>query len=294
MSCKGEKRMAGGVGTMKCQFKRMLFVAFLITVLVVPGSGVLQEITYRGTVTGLDQANETITIQVSHTWGCTFGNTTTCEWDPIPEKNLTGTVPVPEVFSVVSPGMTVEATSIGGPGGRWIGIGTLFPTPGIEYWIAQDLFGDPSVLPAPLMADFDLNAETIPDCLACSATVCTARNALVNVSQIEGGNQEVNVSPGQTFTFSERNDNSSLTVVFLHGEASASGCPGAEPLIGGIQPVSDFIVHIQPPMAFVPPTEATTATPSPTSSPTAGACPVLSLAGLAIFALLLFVRRPGG
>ena len=277
---------------MKCQFKWMLFLTFLITVLVVPGSGVLQEITYRGTVTGLDQVNETITIQVSHTWGCTFGNTTTCEWDPIPEENLTGTVPVSEVFSVVSPGMTVEATSIGGPGGRWIGIGTLFPTPGIEYWLAQDLFGDPSVLPAPLMADFDLNAETIPDCRECSATVCTARSALVNVSQIEGRNQEVNLLPGQTFTFSERNDNSSLTVAFLHGEASASGCPGAEPLIGGIQPVSEFIVHVQPSIAFAPPTEATTVTPSPTPSPTAGAGPVLSLAGLAILALLLFVRRP--
>jgi hypothetical protein len=285
--------MAGGVGTMKCQFK-WIFVIFLITVLVVPGSGVLQEITYRGTVTGLDPVNETLTIQVSHTWGCTFGNTTTCEWDPVPEENLTGTVPVHEVFSVVSPGMTVEATSIGGPGGRWIGVGTLFPTPGIEYWLAQDLFGDPSALPAPLMADFDMSAETVPDCRECRATLCTAQSALVNISQIGGRGQAVDLVPGQTFTFSERNDNSSLTVTFLRGEASASDCPGAEPLIGGIQPVSDFIVHVQPPIAFVPPTEATPGTPSPTSSPTAGACPVLSLAGLAILALLLFVRRPKG
>jgi len=275
---------------MKYQFKWMMLIISMIIVLVVPGGGVLQEITCRGTVTGLDLVNKTIIIQVSHTWGCTFGNTTTCDWDPVPEENLTGTVPVPEVFSTVSTGMEVEATSIGGPGGRWIGIGTLFPTPGIEYWFAQDLFGDPSVLPAPLMADFDLNAETIPDCRECSATVCTARSALVNVSQIEGRAQQVDLVPGQTFTFSERNDNSSLTVTFLQGEASASDCPGAEPLTGGIQPVSNFVVHVQPPIAFVPPPEGTTGTASP--SPTAGVCPVLSLAGLMILALLFFVKSP--
>jgi len=275
---------------MKYQFKWMMLIISLIIVLVAPGSGVLQEITYRGTVTGLDPVNETMIIQVSHTWGCTFGNTTTCEWNPIPEENLTGTVPVPEVFSVVSTGMTVEATSIGGPGGRWIGIGTLFPTPGIEYWFAQDLFGDPSVLPAPLMADFYLYAETIPDCRECSATVCTAQSALVNVSQIEGRDQEMDLVPGQTFTFSERNDNSSLTVTFLQGEASASACPGGEPLTGGIQPVSNFVVHVQPPIASVPPSEGTTGIPSP--SPTAGVCPVLSLAGLTILALLFFVKSP--
>ena len=273
---------------MKYQFKWIILIISLIIVLVVPGSGVLQEITYRGIVTGLDEVNETLTIQASHTWGCTFGKTATCEWDPIPEENLTGTVPVPEVFSVVSTGMAVEATSIGGPGGRWIGIGTLFPTPGIEYRFAQDLFGDPSGLPAPLMADFDLNVETIPDCRECSATVCIAQSALVNVSQIEGRDQEVNLVPGETFTFSERNDNSSLTVTFLQGEASASDCPGAEPLIGGIQPVSNFVVHVQPPIAFVPPSEGTTGTPSPT----AGVCPVLSLAGLTILALLFFMKRP--
>jgi hypothetical protein len=279
---------------MKSQFKWLILILSLIIVLVVPGSGALQEIAYRGTVTGLDQVNETVTIQVSHTWGCTFGNTTTCEWDPIPEENLTGTVPVPEVFSVVSPGMTVEATSIGGPGGRWIGIGTLFPTPGIEYWFAQDLFGDPSVLPAPLMADFDLDIKTIPDCSECSATVCTARNALVNVSQIEGRNQEVDLLPGQTFTFSERNDNSSLTVTFLQGEASSSDCSVVEPLIGGIQPVSNFVVHVQPPVASVSPTESPAGTPPPAPTPTAGAAPVLALAGLIILSLLFFVRSPKG
>jgi hypothetical protein len=281
--------MAAGVITMKFQVKWIFLVMAVIGVIVVPGSAVLQEITYRGTVTGIDTVNATLTIQASHTWGCTFGNTTTCGWYPIPEENLTGTVPVSEVFSVVSPGMTVEATSIGGAGGRWIGIGTLFPTPGIEYWLAQDLFGDPSTLPAPLEADFDLSVETIPDCRECNATVCIAENAVVNVSQIEGRNQEEVLLPGQTFTFSERNDNSSLTVTFLHGQAASAGCPGAEPLIGGIQPVSNFIVHVQPPIAFVPMTGATTGTPTSTPSPTAGPCPFLSLAGLILPGLVGFI-----
>ena len=277
---------------MKFQIKWILLALAVIVVMVVPGSAVLQEITYRGTVTGIDTVNATLTIQASHTWGCTFGNTTTCDWHPIPEENLTGTVPVSEVFSVVSPGMTVEATSIGGAGGRWIGIGTLFPTPGIEYWLAQDLFGDPSVLPAPLEADFDLSVETVPDCRECNATVCTAQSAVVNVSQTGGANREEVLLPGQTFTFSERNDNSSLTVTFLQGQAASAGCPGVEPLIGGIQPVSNFIVHVQPPIAYVPATEATTGTTTSTPSPTAGLCPALSCAGLTILVLLLFIRRP--
>jgi hypothetical protein len=283
--------MAGGVGTMKSQFKWMLPAMALITILVVPGSAVLQEITYRGTVTGLDPVNATLTIQASHTWGCSFGNTTTCGWDPIPLENLTGTVPVPEVFSTVSMGGTVEATSIGGAGGRWIGIGILFPTPGIEYWLAKDLFGDPSTLPAPLEADFDLSVKTIPDCQECNATLCTALSSLVNVSQTEGRNQEMNLLPGQTFTFSERNDNSSLTVTFLQGEASSADCPGAKPLIGGIQPVSNFIVNVQPPITFVPTTEPVTGTPDFTPSPTAGQIPLPALLGLTLVALLAVLRN---
>ena len=282
--------MADDVIAMKFQIK-WIFLAIAVTgVMVFPGSAVLQEITYRGTVTGTDTVNATLTIQASHTWGCTFGNTTTCDWNPIQEMNLTGTVPVPEVFSVVSPGMTVEATSIGGAGGRWIGIGTLFPTPGIEYWLAQDLFGDPSTLPAPLAADFDLSVETVPDCRECNATVCTAQSAVVNVSQTEGRYREEVLLPGQTFIFSERNDNSSLTIAFLQGQAASAGCPGVEPLVGGIQPVSNFIVHVQPPIAFVPTTGATTGTPSSTPSPTAGPCPFLSLAGLAILGAAALIR----
>jgi hypothetical protein len=283
--------MADEVAAMKFQIKWILLALTITGVMVAPGSAVLQEITYRGTVTDIDTVNGTLTIQASHTWGCTFGNTTTCDWHPVTEEQLTGSVPGPEVFAVVVPGMTVEATSIGGAGGRWIGIGTLFPTPGIEYWLAQDLFGDPSTLPAPLEADFDLSVETAPDCRECNATVCTAQSALVNVSQTAGRNREEVMLPGQTFTFSERNDNSSLTVTFLQGQAASAGCPGAEPLIGGIQPVSNFIVHVQPPIAFVPTTEATTGITTPTISPTAGLCPFLALAGLAMLGLAVFIRR---
>jgi hypothetical protein len=253
--------MADEVVVMKFHIKWILLALAITGVMIAPGSAVLQEITYRGTVTEIDSVNGTITIQASHTWGCTFGNTTTCDWYPVTEETLTGTVPDPELFSVVSPGMTVEATSIGGAGGRWIGIGTLFPTLGIEYWLARDLFGDPSALPAPLEADFDLSVETLPDCRECNATVCTAQSAVVNVSQTGGRNQEEVLLPGQTFTFSERNDNSSLTVTFLQGQAASAGCPGMEPLIGGIQPVSNFIVHVQPPIASVPTTERQPAVP---------------------------------
>ena len=187
-----------------------------------------------------------MTINVTHQYGCVFGNNTTnCTWDPITPQILNGTAPVADLFSTVKVGNTVEATSIGGPGGRWIAIGTLFPTPGIENWFATDVFGDPDAAPAPLTANYGLTYNTTPDCTKCNGTVCNASSVNITITRVGADVFDKMLRPGENFEYFDRMDNSSIWVKFVSGEASSSLCPNAT-MMTGIQPVSVFVVHVTP------------------------------------------------
>jgi hypothetical protein len=263
----------------------------IISLLASPAAAALQEITYRGTVTSLDPANNVVTINATHQWGCVFGNNTTnCTWDPIIPLTLNGTSPVSDVFGTVTVGSQIEATSIGGPGGKWIGIGTLFPTPGIENWYARDLFGDPESLPAPLIADYSVTYSTAPDCTNCTGAVCTANSAIVTISRVGGPVWNTSLTPGQNFTYNQANDNSSVYVLFITGQAAATLCPNASP-IAGVQPVSTFVVHVNPPIAS-PVTTTTLPTTTPVTPPTSAPIfPFTVIGALAVLGFLMAIRK---
>ncbi|HUU75953.1 MAG TPA: hypothetical protein VMW63_07660 [Methanoregulaceae archaeon] len=112
--------------------------------------------------------------------------------------------------TIVDAGESVEAASLGGPGAAWTGIGALVPTPGIENWYATDLFGEPSMLPTPLINDYGITTSTVPDCTACSGAVCEGKSTLVMISRMEAPVFNKTLAPGQEFIYPDKSDNSSM------------------------------------------------------------------------------------
>jgi hypothetical protein len=276
------------------RYQVILVSIILLSLAVTPSSAVLQELTYHGTLVSLDAVNNSIEIDATAQFGCAFENGTfDCTWNPVTPVRLKGTAPDPAVFSVFKPGDHVEATSMGGAGGNWIGIGLIFPTPGIENWYATDVIGDSAVITAPLVGGYEVFYETFPNCAECNGTICTAATANVSVTSNRTTVFEKVLKPGESFTYNGRNDNSSVMVTFVRGQASSSNCPNSTPL-AGIQPISDFIIHAVPPMAA--PATSTTVTGSGTGTPPTSKAPLapLTVTGalfLAGITLLLTSRR---
>lgn len=264
----------------------LLFIVLALVACCSPAGAVLQQFTYRGTVTELDPDSSTLAIQATHEWGCTYGEEeVTCGWVAITPVELAGSVPSDGVFSAVTKGSEVEAASVGEPGVVWAGIGALVPTPGIENWYATDLFGDPSMLPAPLAADYGISIRTLPDCEACNGSVCTAESAETAISRNGSIVWEKVLAPGDAFTYTDPADNSALEVGFISGEAPAQLCPGAGGMAGP-QPVSVFEIHVRAAYvtggATMPPHETTTS---------AGLWPASALLALAVLAMAMSLRR---
>lgn len=233
-----------------------------------------------------------LTLEATHEWACTYGEEeVVCGWSPIDPVELNGTVPAgaelqaEAIFSVVRNGSEVEAASVGLPGVSWAGIGALVPTPGIENWYATDLFGDPSILPAPLAAGYGISVHTIPDCDTCTGTICTAQSAVASISRHASVVWVPSLIPGEQFTYTDPDDNSALTVGFTTGEASAQMCPGAEGMAGP-QPISVFEIHVQQAHA----TGGATLPPGQTTT-RAGLWPATALLSLAALAVAMLLRR---
>ena len=269
-------------------FRKILLV-FTVLALVAcctPAGAVLQQFTYRGTVTELDPDSGTLSMKATHEWGCTYGEEeVACGWMAITPVEIEGSVPSNAVFSVVANGTEVEVASVGEPGVTWAGIGALVPTPGIENWYATDLFGDPSMLPAPLADGYGVAVQTLPDCEACNGTICTAKSSEIVISRNGSVVWEKTLAPGEKSAYTDPADNSALSVNFVSGEASAHLCPVAGPMAGP-QPISVFVIQVQPACvtggATLPPHETTTS---------AGLWPASALLALAVLALVMSLRR---
>jgi hypothetical protein len=242
----------------------LIGVAMVILV-VSPASAAIQEITYRGTMASMNQTAGTIMVNAGYTYGCTFANNTSaCSWDPIPSENLTGTVPDPSVFTVMKAGDPVVATSMGGAGGNWIGVAKVFPTPGIENWLATDIIGDPDSLPVGLAADYSLSYTTTPECGNCTGSVCNALSALITLNSTDRTVLEKTLGKGEKVVYNGRNDNSSVIITFVKGQGPADKCPGKAGMVG-LQPVSTFIIHVNQGLAGPAPTLTSPVTPAATA-----------------------------
>ena len=226
---------------------RTLVLIILVLALfacVLPAGAVLPSYSFRGFVTDMSRPDNTVTILVTHRWGCEYMNgTATCSWRQMTPQVLTGTAPIPDVFDRIRIGSPVEAGSIGTQGERWTGIGILTPSSATEPLRGTDLYGDTGLLPAPLAAGYSLAVKTEPDCGSCSGSVCQAQDADVTISRNGAEVWSGTLLPGGVAYYDDPMDGSSISVKFIAGQAPAYLCLDTPPGMSGIQPVSVFIVH---------------------------------------------------
>jgi|GEM_PF-1205740 len=229
-----------------------LFIFGIITgiitmvVLAAPAGAVLLESSYRGTVSALDHENSMMTIQAGFLYGCSWeSGTPNCAWNPRFLTEVTGSVPIEEVFSRLKVGDTVEGTILGGPSGEWMGIGML-ESDQTGVLVAREIFGDPSSLHTPNQGNFSFSFTTEPDCSSCTGTVCVARSAEFTIGRNGVPRGTYTLFPGETLLFNDQNDSSAVNITFLGGEALSSLCPNSSPMMGGRQAVSLFVIRITP------------------------------------------------
>lgn len=273
-----------------------LLAVLLLCLCVLPVAAVLQEVTVKGTIAGMSQDKNTLTLANPLQYGCAYpaSGDPICSYTAMNATSLTGSVPSASAFTLFKDGDTVVATSIGGAGGEWITIAKLYnDLPSGEY--VTDLVGEPSSIPTPLVGNYALDLFTTPDCNTCFGTTCTAATSTVNV--LSEGNRVMveTLAPRQALFFNERNDASSVSVTFVNGEAISETCAGGERGMTGPQPISVYIVTVVPPIGFTgQPVETPTALPTiPTTVPAtkAGSLPLAVIGAVGLGAALLAIRR---
>jgi hypothetical protein len=241
-----------------------------------PAGAILPTYTYRGSVIASQPGTGNVSILATHKWGCsTDDGNLTCGWIGISPLLLTGKVPADEAFSVLKTGTTIEATSIGTAGGTWIGLGLLIPDYQAGGWYARDLFGDLTSLPAPLTGSYSVTAVTTPDCGNCSGSRCTAASSAVAILRNGGIKVNGTLLPGQVLTYDDCTDRSGIAVTFIRGEAGAQLCPNSSGGGFGVQPVSVYIVRIEPSRIGPIPTPQTTTGTLAVASVPSGAAVIL-------------------
>jgi hypothetical protein len=266
----------------------------------IPASAVVLEVTVKGTVSGISAANNTLTLSDPQQYGCNYGSGTSapvCSWTPLNASTLTGTVPDPAAFSVFARNDQAVAVSLGGTGGTWIALAKLYGS-GASADYATDEIGDIGSLPTALIGDYAVSAITVPNCSACTGTSCVATGSNATITSGKTIVAQQVLAPGDSLFFNGRNDASSVNITFVNGEALSDSCPGYSGLIGGVQPVLDYIVHVVPPIGSnaaatrAMPSYAPTTTSAPVTTSQKSALPfsALCIIGLGIAVLVAHHR----
>lgn len=250
--------------------KYIVFCVFLLACFAcaIPANAVVLEVTVKGTVSDISTAENTLTIASPLQYGCDYGSGTSapvCSWTPLNATTLTGTVPDNAAFSAFNRGDSVVAVSIGGTGRTWISLAKLYGS-GTYADYATDEIGDIGSLPVNLIGNYAVTEETAADCSACTGTTCTATSSNATITSGNMSAATKILAPGESLFFNGRNDASSVNVTFVKGEALSSACPGDSGMVGGVQPVSDYLVHVVPPLGVTTTTPGTDAAFSAKSS----------------------------
>lgn len=281
----------------------VLVVAFTLCCCIAPVSAVILEVTAKGQVSTVYPAKNTLTIRNPAQYGCDYpaGKDPVCTWKPMETRTLTGTVPDPAAFAVFKGDEVVVATSLGGAGEKWITLAKLSGSRPTDEFVT-DIVGDPGTIPTPLIGDYAVETETIPDCNTCTGTICKANASNVTWKSTGKTLLEKTLNPGESFVYNGRNDGSSVTVKFVSGQAAAQICPGKAGMTGP-QPVSVYVISVVPPikgrqidirtatttrpdeaLTMLPPESSVTPVPTPTKS--GAALPAVAIGALAVIVLL--------
>jgi hypothetical protein len=215
----------------------------------IPAGAVMLEVTVKGPVATISPTKNTLTVENPLQYGCSYPATGSpvCSYTPINQSAFTGTLPDAAAITVFNIGDPVVATSIGGPGETWITLAKLFGSRPNEE-LVTDIVGDIGTIPTPFIGNYALDATTVPDCSACSGTTCTAMSATVKVKSEGNGVLERTLLPGESLSYSGRNDGSSVYIRFVKGQALSATCPGKAGMIGS-QAISVYVVKIVPPIS---------------------------------------------
>jgi hypothetical protein len=247
---------------MTTQHNPVMFCGFwvlCILILVVPAGATPYPITFRGTISELNQTDHTMTI-VSD---C---DRTVCDMAML--GAYTGTITNDEVFASLIPTDYVEVmykswmgqypceepeykikcTTLSHepiPLGNWAGIARLGKEPGNDTWFITDIWGDPSNFQAPLMYKYSFDYELGPEKTGCPLEQpvweCNAGYANITLLHANKTVAERKLQLNETFYYQNRDDNTTISILFIKGTAtshqviSPGGCPCA-----------DMVVHIQP------------------------------------------------
>jgi hypothetical protein len=237
---------------MKRSLFSCLMLAALACCIALPVSAVILEVTLKGSVATVNAQKNTLTIENPMQYGCSYpaSGSPVCTYTPMSMSVLTGSVPDPAAFSVFKTGDPLVATSLGGAGEIWITLAKLHGSrPNEEY--VTDIVGDATTIPTPLAGNYSLILKTSPDCAVCNGSVCPAASSVVVIRSNDMVVANKTLLPGENLTFNARNDGSSVFVTFVKGQAAGSACRQQQvDIIGGAQPVSDYIVHVVPPIGM--------------------------------------------
>jgi len=270
----------------------IIFIAILLICFIcMPAGAVMLEVTVKGPVATINRDRNTLTVDYPLLYGCSYPaeGAPVCSYTPTNKTGMTGMVPDPAAFTVFKNGDPVVGTSPGGDGVTWAALAKLYGSRPNEE-LVTDIIGDIGTIPTPLIGNYALDATTVPDCSACAGTTCTAKSAIVMVKSDGLGVLSRTLMPGESFTYSGRNDGSGVTVTFIKGQASSATCPGKAGMTGP-QAISVYIVKVVPPISWAQ-TNIRTATttradealtsphPLPVTSGTSSAMPATTRAGM--------------
>jgi len=278
----------------------------LLLWLTLPVSAAILEMTCKDQVTTANTIKNTITVKNPEQYGCeyTASGGTGCSWKPMDTSALTGALPDAAAFSVFKSGEIAVATSQGGPGEQWITLAKVYGQTDTEQ-LVTDIVGDPRTVPLPLIGDYSVEIETVPDCSNCTGTIGVTHRAKVTIKSGGTAVATTILSAAESFTFNGRNDGSSVMVKFVSGQAASRSCPGRTGMTGP-QATSLFVIKVIPSAGYrqvdirtattTRPDEAlTTFPPTPVATETTptksgSLLPLAALTGLST-ALLLFPKR---
>jgi len=235
---------------MKFPYLVAIFTIVLLLSCNIPVSADPQEVTYRGQVATVNPIKNTLSLKVPAQYGCAYqtAGEPVCKWTPVSEYALTGRVPDPATFSIFSGGEGVIATGIGGDGGEWITLAKIYGKRETEQLIT-DIVGEPNTVPLPLMGNYSVDTELLPNCSACTGDRCDAKEAKVTVKSFDRTVLQRFLNPGDSLNYDGRNDGSELNVRFISGRTASASCPGSSGTTG-TRVDSVFIISSSPPTGY--------------------------------------------